>query len=537
MRAEECPSRPNNAAALSQLKLPQKNLKKSSIIFAVPGQIIAAMAKSFSSLLSVYHQSKERWSIWVLCVFSAIHVLVFSAAFPFFNNVDEPYHFDLVVKYSHLHFPPKPEYVADESLQYIAIFWTWEYLYTYDTLPAPPWKLSESQAAPILLSRENQWRFINYESQQPPLYYLATGAWWKLCGAAGFHDAFLLYLLRFFNVLVVGSLVWLGWWTARLVFPEKIFIRIAVCALVACLPQSIFYSINNDTFSPLVFGAAFFCLLKFVRAEVPSLPLALATGLLLAATFLVKTSNLPLLAVSALMIALKAWSLMKERPMLEVALPLVVLFFGAAGPMTGWMLWCHAHFGSLLGSAQLARQLGWTIKPFSEWWQHPLFTPRGVALFLSGNLATFWQGELTWHAQSLLLPAINIFYTLLSIVFIAGGLLYLKKVDGAQRRALAMALAAVVAVFAFYGFLSIIYDFHDCMYPSRARPYFISGRLLLGALIPFLLLFAFGLDNVLQKLGNTRKFVALAGLVMIMLGAETITNWPVFSSQYNWYNM
>lgn len=499
--------------------------------------MVAAMAKSFGSLLSLYHQSKEVWLIWVLCVFSVIHVLVFSAAFPFFNNVDEPYHFDLVVKYSHLHFPPKPEYVSDESLQYIAIFWTWEYLYTYDTLPAPPWKLTESQAAPILLSRENQWRYINYESQQSPLYYLVTGAWWKLCGAAGFHDAFLLYLLRFFNVLVVGSLVWLGWWTARLVFPEKIFIRVTVCALVACLPQSIFYSISNDVFSPLSFSAAFFCLLKFVHTPAPSLSLALITGLLLAATFLVKTSNLPLLAVAVMIIAAKACSLVKEQPVRQCAGPLVVLFLAAAIPMASWMLWCHSHFGNLLGSAQLARQLGWTIKPISEWWPHPLFTPRGLAMFLTGNLATFWQGELTWHAQPLLLPAVNIFYTLISVIFIASGLLYLKKVDRAQRRALVMALAAVVAVFAFYGFLSIIYDFHDCTYPSRARPYFTSGRLLLGALIPFLVLFAFGLDNVLQKLGTIGKFIGLAGLVVIMLGAETITNWPVFSSQYNWYNM
>jgi hypothetical protein len=44
---------------------------------------------------------KVRWLIFGLGAVAAIRVFVFAAAFPFFNNVDEQAHVDLVVKYSH----------------------------------------------------------------------------------------------------------------------------------------------------------------------------------------------------------------------------------------------------------------------------------------------------------------------------------------------------------------------------------------------------------------------------------------------------
>jgi len=41
----------------------------------------------------------ERSIVLALCVAAACRVFLFSAAFPYFNNVDEPAHFDLVMKY------------------------------------------------------------------------------------------------------------------------------------------------------------------------------------------------------------------------------------------------------------------------------------------------------------------------------------------------------------------------------------------------------------------------------------------------------
>src|SRR5208337_4976765 len=121
----------------------------------------------------------------------------------------------------------------------------------------------------------------------------------------GFHDGPLLYWLRFLNILFVFALVWVGYAAARLVFPERKFLRLGVPALLAFLPQTAFYSIQNDVLSPLCFGAAFICLVKLLRTEVPGVHLGMLTGLTLAATFLTKISNLPLLAVSGLVLLFK----------------------------------------------------------------------------------------------------------------------------------------------------------------------------------------------------------------------------------------
>jgi hypothetical protein len=161
--------------------------------------------------------------------------------------------------------------------------------------------------------------------------------------------------------------------------------------------------------------------------------------------------------------------------------------------------------------------------------------------FLSGLIATFWQGEFMWHRQPLFLPAVNVIYFILSVAFIGIALLNLlprsKTVTGPQRHALWFGFWCFAAAVAFLGFLSIIYDFHDCFYPSREHPYFTSGRLMLGALIPFLLLFIFGLDCALKKTGDVAKFSALAAIIFFMLVTEITTDWPIFPNPYNWFHM
>jgi hypothetical protein len=108
---------------------------------------------------------------------------------------------------------------------------------------------------------------------------------------------------------------------------------------------------------------------------------------------------------------------------------------------------------------------------------------------------------------------------------------------GSQRQALWLSFACVIAAVGFFAGLSIIYDFHNCFYPSREHPYFTSGRLMLGALIPFLLLFTFGINCALNKFRDRVKFIALAGLILSMLISEIAIDWPVFGSAYNWFHM
>ena len=66
-------------------------------------------------------KSSEKNFVLLLCVAAAIHVFVFCAAFPFFNNVDEPAQFDLVLKYSHGHAPRGETATSKEASLYLAI--------------------------------------------------------------------------------------------------------------------------------------------------------------------------------------------------------------------------------------------------------------------------------------------------------------------------------------------------------------------------------------------------------------------------------
>ena len=50
-----------------------------------------------------FHLFLEKYEnplIIVLCIIALVRIFTFSAAFPFFNNVDEHAHFDMVIKYA-----------------------------------------------------------------------------------------------------------------------------------------------------------------------------------------------------------------------------------------------------------------------------------------------------------------------------------------------------------------------------------------------------------------------------------------------------
>lgn len=490
---------------------------------------------------------RGRKMIFPLCLLAAAHVFIFSAAFPFFNNVDEQIHFDLAVKYSQGRIPRALEPVSADAVNYIVLYSSSEYVgvatnYPEGQFPAPPWTQPMEKIRPALIAKTAGWRAVtNYEASQPPLYYALAALWWDLGKACGLHDGLLLYWLRFLNVIFIIALVWLGYLAARLVFPERNFLQAGVPALLASMPQTAFYSINNDVLSPLCFGAAFILIVKFLRAENPGVRLGVLTGLALAATFLTKISNLPLLAVSALVICFKIAQLAQAGKFRAAFPSLLALTLCAGLPMAGWLAWCRHTFGDFSGTAAKIQFLGWTHKPFAEWWHHPIFTPHGLWTFLSGLMATFWQGEFLWHRQPLSLPAVNEIYFVSSTIFIGIALLNLspqsKAAAAPQRQALWFGFWCFAAAVAFLGFLSIIYDFHDCFYPSRAHPYFTSGRSMLGALIPFLLLFVFGLDHALKNFSGAAKFSALAIIILFMLATEIIIDWPIFQNPYNWFHM
>jgi hypothetical protein len=491
--------------------------------------------------------SRERKIVLLLCLLAAVHVFIFSAAFPFFNNVDEQAHIDLVVRYSQGNLPRALSPLCAEAQPFFIVYGTPQYIWPPDSQPGglyppPPWKQSFTNEAPLLMTRESAWKnVVNHEASQPPLYYAIAGIWWRAGKILGLDGGFLLYWLRFLNIPFIVTLVWLGWHAARRIFPENNFIRAAVPAFITFMPQTAFYAINNDILSPLAFGAAFMLLLKITETDAPGARPAAATGLMLAATFLTKISNLPLLAVAGIFLLLKIFRLAQDGKLRASVLSLAILAACAGLPAAAWMAWCRSNFGDFTGSESKIQFLGWTKKPLTEWFHHPIFTPHGLWYFTGNNFSTFWQGEFIWQGKPLAFSAVDLFYVLLTLALLLFAFVALLRrpvqFSPPQRQALWFSLACFAAAVTFFGFLSIIYDFHGCFYPSREHPYFTSGRLMLGALIPFLLVFVSGLDRALKKFGNAAKFSAMAGIILFMLVMEVTIDRPIFQNPYNWFHM
>ncbi|MFN2541700.1 MAG: DUF2142 domain-containing protein [Chthoniobacterales bacterium] len=486
----------------------------------------------------------ERFAVFVLCALAGARVFVFAAAFPFFNNVDERRHFDLVIKYSSGYFPRGPELISPETLPYLAWYASPEYLAVPEDLPGgdygPFWTHPAEEVAPTIATVEQIWgRTPNQESSQPPLYYLAAGLWFDFGKLAGLKHGTLLYWTRLVNVPLAALLVWLSYVAAQRVFANRPDLRVAVPLLIAFLPQDAFYGIENDVLSPICFGAAFICLTRWLREDRYSLGLGVLTGITIAAAYLTKASNLPLVLVAFAAIAFCCFGQIRAGKLRHGAAALLALIFSALVPMAAWAIWTKINFGDFTGAATKAQLLGWTAKPIAQWWPHPIFTAAGFWTFSSELLASFWRGEFMWHGHTIGSVWLNLFYVLSSIALSAvaiGSLLLRRNPDPGQRRVLWLAAASVIAAVVFLALLSLQFDFGNCINPSRARPYFFQGRLMLGALVPFALVYVYGLDRLLQRWPFL--LLPVLGVVMIIvMAADAFANRVAFSSPYNWFHM
>jgi Predicted membrane protein (DUF2142) len=492
-----------------------------------------------------FANSNENVLIWILCFAAALRVFVFSAAFPFFSNVDEHLHFDVITECSHAGLPRSFDRLKQETLDRIVLYASPEFLFAPEQFsggkfPAPLWKQSGPEAEQEITATKAAWGSeINFESSQPPLYYALATFWcWigKQMGLVGLES---LYWVRFLNVPLIAIVVWMGYLTARMIAPERVDLRVGVPLLLAFIPQTVFYTINNDVLSPLCFGALFLCILQWLRTNAPGFLLGALTGLAIAATCLTKLSNLPLVAVALAVIVARSIAIILRTPRAGL-IALAALISCAATPVGTWMLWTKFHFGDLTGSTAKIGLLGWTRKPFGDWWQHPIFTPHGLWVFWSGLIASFWRGEVNWHSRPLSWGPADKFFAVSSFLLLAAAIVGLRKhagLSGFQRQAIGVAILIFLAGIVFLALLSIQFDFGGSTGPSRAHPYFTAGRLLTGALIPFAVLYVHGIASLFHWARSPVSPVALvAGVVTLVVASEMITNRVVFRSEHNWYH-
>jgi len=487
----------------------------------------------------------ERLLILLLCFIATIRVLVFAAAFPFFSNIDEDLHFDLVTHYSHVQVPHGFDRLQEETLNWIVPYASPEFLFSADRFPegkfpSPMWKQPWSQIEPEIAVTRVAWSSeVNFESSQPPLYYALASLWWRIGKHVGLTGLQSLYWIRFLNGLLIALVVLLGYLIARIVAPERVELRVGVPLLLAFIPQNAFYAMNNDVLSPVCFGALFLCVLQRMRTNRPTLLLGALTGLAFAATYLTKLSNLPLVVVTLIAIIAKLAPAIRQKPQTNL-LAFATLVLCAAIPIGSWIVWTKYQFGDLTGSASKITLLGWTHKPFVDWWHHPLFTVQGLWFFWWNLIASFWRGEVKWHGQLLNCRGADGFYAISTLVLLGAALLGLRTKAGLstfQRQAIAIAALSFIAAVGFLALLSIQFDFGNCINPSRAHPYFTAGRLLSGALVPFALFYVYGISWILRRTNPALPLLVLGVVLMFVTASEIKINRAVFASEHNWFHL
>lgn len=492
--------------------------------------------------------SHEYIIIIIICIIAGVRIFIFNAAFPLFNNVDEVAHFDLVYKYSKGQLPRAGlENFSRESAELILLYGTPEYHNKRERfptgIPKPLWtypNIRKSSEFAKAVAKDQSHK--NFEAASFPVYYIAAGIWWRFGKFLGMTDWRLLYWVRFLNVPVFVALVWVSYRLGRLFYPAGAPQRIVLPLLAAFIPQDAFYSINSDAISSLFFAISFFMLLQ-IYFENKSVLYHFLTGLAAAATMLVKISNVALPVLLCVLVILKVRRLIREKKGKEYFLRLCILLITTVVPVGIWLARNYLVFGDITGTTEKIKHLGWTIKPLNMFWNHPLFTYKGLCYFLTELTKRFWRGELAWHLEHIAWWGADLFYVVSSAVFIAAcgfGIIRRKdKTNGRYRFVLIMSFLVVGISVLFLAFLSTVYDFNGCKYPSWERPYFVSGRLIAGVLLPFMLIYIDGLERISRRMG---KWVMLATIVVIVIGITLSELWVtigarIFSNPYNWFHL
>jgi len=201
----------------------------------------------------------ERAAIAALCLMAMVRVFLFAAAFPFFNNMDEQAHTDLVVKYARGYWPNQPEETYDRATaELVATYGTLEFLNSLSRFPggvapAPVWARPNQDLGQERTSRLNAWlERTNHEAHSPPLYYLIAAPWYRLGRALGFNGIHGLYWVRFLNAPLAALLVWCTYVFCRSGYPGRRELHLGVPLLVAFMPFDPWYAINSDAIAPLL---------------------------------------------------------------------------------------------------------------------------------------------------------------------------------------------------------------------------------------------------------------------------------------------
>lgn len=507
------------------------------------------LARDAGSRFDQIVKKHELRIVCLLALYAAIRVLFFAAAFPLFNPTDEQLHFDSVYKYSHGYLPQGAlPLVSTECARIFTLYESPEYLNEPAILRAAHLDQPIATLPPdIQPAKFQRWYSYwsakkNFEAESPPLYYVMAAVWLKSGSALGLTDWKLAYWLRFLNVIPYTALIFLAFRLVKEIYPQREGLSLFVPALIAVFPQDIFYGINREVFSAPFAALSLLLLVLSLRRSSREKAYLLAGSFAVGLTFLTDVPNVVLyLALFSILVfwlkrAYREGSFRRDATVTGVAGLLAI------SPPAFWMARNYRSLGDITASRDKIAALGWTLKAWPARWQHPLFSREGAGYFLRELMKTYWRGEFLWHGKPLASNFLDWFLVLttysLMIAFVAHFLIRRRSTKDMQWWCDLAAVSLVGGGFLFLAALSLQFDFGNCFYPSRAHPYFVSGRIISGTALPFFVIFASAFGMLASRV---RKWIppviAMASVVLFIGASDILVKGTVVHSSFNLFSL
>jgi hypothetical protein len=506
-------------------------------------------ASAFDGRIDVFLRAKRKWIVACCCCYAALRVLIFAAAFPLFNPVDEQHHYEMIYRYSQGYAPEATLPRADPNVSRVStLYGSPEYFNSHERLRSFQRDVPIAALPPGL--KEYHYRKVlefwmeksNMEAQSPPVYYAVAGVWTKLGVTLGAKEWVLAYWTRFLNPIIYAIFIWISFLFVRELYPERDFLCVAVPMLLAVFPQDVFFGMNRDVLSPLFGALAMLVLFRAMRGESDSHSNLIGGGFLVGLASLTDVSNFVLFGLFAVAVYNRSRTAIQLADRKE---EIKVIAASVAGAMLFPILWM-AHnvvvMGDLTGSRLKTDYLGWTLRTWSEIRQHPIFSVNGFHYFINVLIETFWRGEIAWQGGPMRGHFQDGFYRISSLLLVAvfaAKLLSKGNVAGKlQRLSGLVSLYLVLASVLFMAVISLPFDFHECVYPSREHPYFVSGRIIIGVLLPFALIYLSGLEYLLRPVRRYfHPMIPFTALVIFLTVSEFVIRRDIFHSAFNLFSL
>ncbi len=504
--------------------------------------------------IEAFLRSKQNLIVAAICACAFLRILIFCAGFPLFNTLDEQDHLETVRNYSRGMVPGKASPLSDPDMARVfALYGSPEYLISRQRLHAVGMDVPVPELAPQVRELQFERRF-NYwltqpvtEAQSPPVYYAVAGVWYKLGALLGIKDWALAYWVRFLNAILYGVFIWIAFLFVREVYQQNTFLCVAVPGLLAVFPQDVFFGVNRDILSPLLVTVALLLLFRAMEKEKDwRLELA-AGGAVTGLAFLTDVSNFVLFGVFMAVLYILARKNIQHEKVRRDFWTIGLGAMAAALPPVLWMARNRAVTGDLTGSKAKIAYLGWTVKPWGDFWQHPIFTLHGAGYFLREMILKYWRGELVWQGTPMRSAIMDGFYlisTCLLITAFAAHVVGRNEAEEHAPRERGLRVNGLVSLYLlavsilFLGAISLPFDFHECVYPSRQNPYFLSGRIICGTLLPFAVIYAGGFEFLWRPLRRyVHPVIPFAVICVLITGSEMLLRADVFHSAFNFFSL